>query len=905
MRNAGFSTVSGISVKDTLNMSDFVSASWTCDSTLSTATCPASMSSFTASNGTLTATQATSLSSQTSLWFIVKAVIDPAKNPTGITLLPNKAAITAATPASTRCSNNPTQNNPVWPCEVTANAELSPLMQVDLTKTASVTGPLYIGQEIEYLVVASNPGNVPTTGKLTDALPEGLAVMGTPTCEIQAPGSPPPTPTACPAPASPADITSSATIPALGKLTYVFRAQVTSIPASGNVVNSATWTPADPTHTMCAPDAASPSAAPCPSKTVTVSNPVQTPILTITNVLDRTTDVAPGSTVNYTVTATNTGPVAASNMTVTLGAPVPSTGLSSITWTCVEPAGPPGIPCADVSESTTTPGTYVVSTPVPKDGFITFKGVAQVSTASTLQSGDTVSLTASDSTAPIVNACDATNCQATATFTITKPVLAITNQVLPNTLVAPNSSVTYTVVVTNTSNADAFNVQVTGPLPASGVASIAWSCKPVTNPVCAAANLTLAAGNDLTAALANLPAKASVTFEGVATTAAQLPGSAPISLTATTTTNPVVHNCDAVTTCQAIASFTTIGPQLSITNTVAIDPSKRALVKAGPTLPGVVPGKYVIYTIVATNSGKVDAPNVRVYTDAPANLTFTNWECTGTCPTPTAGTGALDQTIVNLPVNAVATFKVYAQVSASAPNNQDIVLTATDSTSLAGMLQCGAGTFVAAGPAGTPVASCTDTATLNTADAPVLSITNTVTPDKAPAGTKTNLVYKIIVTNTAGSPVTDALIKTGAAPANVTLGDWTCTASDNKSCPAASGGPGPIDVKVASYPVGVTLTFTLKATLEKTAEKGDILPLNATVAPETMLAKCAGTPLTDAPCQKEATVTVTAAVVADGALAVPTNAWWMLLTLASLMLGAAAMVQREALKKKAMQATRR
>jgi len=73
----------------------------------------------------------------------------------------------------------------------------------------------------------------------------------------------------------------------------------------------------------------------------------------------------------------------------------------------------------------------------------------------------------------------------------------------------------------------------------------------------------------------------------------------------------------------------------------------------------VVDGQRVVYTIVVSNPGDIDATGVRVQDTAAAELVNPSWSCTaqtgGTCPNPASGTGNLDQ-LVDLLADGQVTF---------------------------------------------------------------------------------------------------------------------------------------------------------------------------------------------------------------------------------------------------------
>ena len=170
----------------------------------------------------------------------------------------------------------------------------------------------------------------------------------------------------------------------------------------------------------------------------------------------------------------------------------------------------------------------------------------------------------------------------------------------------------------------------------------------------------------------------------------------------------------------------------------------------------------------------------------------------------------------------------------------------------------------------------------------VLQLGNAAAPSTVVPGGKTT--FTIVATNTTGAPITDGVLSTDA-PANLTIGNWTCSASGGAVCPQSARltkASGPLNLTGVSLPVGASLTYTAEGTLASTLKDGDSVTLTATLNSATAGTTCAGGAL---PCVQPATVNIKAAVVGD-VTPVPVDSIWMLAALASLMLAAAAVVQR-------------
>ena len=173
-------------------------------------------------------------------------------------------------------------------------------------------------------------------------------------------------------------------------------------------------------------------------------------------------------------------------------------------------------------------------------------------------------------------------------------------------------------------------------------------------------------------------------------------------------------------------------------------------------------------------------------------------------------------------------------------------------------------------------------------DPAVLQLGNAAAPSTVAPGGKTT--FTIVATNTTGAPITDGVLSTDA-PANLTIGNWTCTANGGAVCPQSARltkASGPLNLTGVSLPVGASLTYTAEGTLASTLKDGDSVTLTATLNSATAGTTCAGGAL---PCVQPATVNIKAAVVGE-VTPVPVDSIWMLAALASLMLAAAAVVQR-------------
>lgn len=177
-----------------------------------------------------------------------------------------------------------------------------------------------------------------------------------------------------------------------------------------------------------------------------------------------------GSTVPYTVTVSNTSAVLANNVTVTDTAPA---GLSFGPWTCTV-----------ISAGTGTAPASVCPSPLPSGNL---SATLNLSAGAQLQF--TVNATVVDNQLPLTNvatlglpagatcAGNRTPCDATVAFSPLPAVLDVTKSTTTatNALPANNSTVPYTVTVSNASTGSASNVALTDAAPA-GLTFGGWTC---------------------------------------------------------------------------------------------------------------------------------------------------------------------------------------------------------------------------------------------------------------------------------------------------------------------------------------------------------------------------------------------------------------------------------------------
>jgi uncharacterized repeat protein (TIGR01451 family) len=305
--------------------------------------------------------------------------------------------------------------------------------------------------------------------------------------------------------------------------------------------------------------------------------------------------VAPGGTVAYTLTSTNSGGQAATGVVLTETVPANTTfnaGASTAGWVCA-PDNNAGSTCTlaagTVAGGGSQAATYAVTVVNPVAA-----GVSQISnTASVADDG--------------THGADATPADNTASDTTPvtgAPDLSITKDD-GGASVAPGGTVTYTLTYANSGNRGATGVVITETVPANttsnaGASSAGWVCSPDNN---AGSTCTLAIGG-LVAGGGNQTATYAATVANpLAAGVSQISNTATIADDGTNGTDPTPANNSGSDTTPITGA-----PDLSLTKS-----------DGGAS---VAPGGTVAYTLTYANSGNRGASGVVITETVPANTTF-------------------------------------------------------------------------------------------------------------------------------------------------------------------------------------------------------------------------------------------------------------------------------------------
>jgi uncharacterized repeat protein (TIGR01451 family) len=470
---------------------------------------------------------------------------------------------------------------------------------------------------------------------------------------------------------------------------------------------------------------------------------------------DGVTSAVPGSSVTYTITASNAGPSDVTGATVTDTFPASLT----CTWTCV---GAGGGTCPASGS-----GNINSAVNLPAGGSTTHTASCMIAASATGALSNTATVTAPadipDPTPDNNSATDTDALVASADLSISK-----TDGV---TTATPGGSVIYTITASNVGPSDATGATVTDTFPAP--LTCTWTCVGSGGGTCPAS------GSGNINSTVNLPVGGSTIHTASCTISSAATGT--LSNTATVTapagiTDPTPGSNSATDTDTLVAIA-----DLSITKTDGVT--------------SAVPGDSVTYTITASNAGPSDATGATVTDTFPASLTCT-WTCVGagggTCPA--SGSGNINST-VNLPAGGSTIHTASCTISSAATGTLSNTATVTVP---AGITDPTPGNN-----------SATDTDTLSpSAD---LSITKTDGVTSAvPGGSVT---YTITASNAGPSDATGALLS-DAFPSACTSATWTCTGAGGGVCtPSGSGNI----FHTVNLPVGGTVTYSANCSIAASA----------------------------------------------------------------------------------------
>jgi len=460
--------------------------------------------------------------------------------------VPNSATAEGIAPDLTPTPSNPSSTD----TPLTSGPALAIAKTAD---TSSVSNPASVGETIVYTITATNTGNVTLTN----------VAVADPLVGI--------TPLIANWPGTPGTLAPGESV----TVTTTYAITQTDID-NGHIANSATVVGSPPTG---------PPVAPPPATTDTPLTPG--PALTFTKTADTTalsTPAQPGDTVTYQFTATNTGNVTLTDLTITDTLP----GLSTIAYTWPTPASPGMLSPGDIVTAT---ATYTL-TPADVDA----GHIANTATVSgTPPTGSLVMPPPATTDTPLPSAPALTLAKTADTSALSAEPIA-------------GETITYRFTATNTGNVTLTDVTIADPL--TGLSALTYTWPTPGSPG------TLAAHETVIATATYQLTQADIDTGSVQNTASAT-GTPPTGVPATTP--PVTVD-------------TPLGGTASLSVTKVADLTGLADPAAA--------GQTIAYTFTATNTGTVTLTDVTIV-DQLAGLSTLTY----TWPTLTPGLLAPGQTV--------------------------------------------------------------------------------------------------------------------------------------------------------------------------------------------------------------------------------------------------------------------
>ncbi len=222
-----------------------------------------------------------------------------------------------------------------------------------------------------------------------------------------------------------------------------------------------------------------------------------------------------------------------------------------------------------------------------------------------------------------------------------------------------------------------------------------------------------------------------------------------------------------------------------------------------------VPGQAITYTITVVNDGPSDVSGASVVDALPSWLTgatFTATPSGGASGFTASGSGSIDDTNLDLPVDSTITYTLQANIAPSATGTLTNTATVTpptgvNDTNSANNSATDSDTLV-------PEADLEITKTDNLGGSSVTGSVGTAVPGQG-------IIYTITVTNDGPSDVTGASL-VDDLPATLTGATFNASATGGASGFTASGS-GSIDDTNVDLPVGSAITYTVQANIASSA----------------------------------------------------------------------------------------
>ncbi len=277
----------------------------------------------------------------------------------------------------------------------------------------------------------------------------------------------------------------------------------------------------------------------------------------------------PGTSITYTIVASNSGPSTTTGASVTDPLTL-NPAIASDTWTATGSGGATGF-------SASGSGSIADSVTIPPGGSVTYTVTATIYSSATGTMANTATASATDASTVSATDTDTLNAQAN---------LAITNSDGVSSVTAGTAD-TYTVVVTNTGPSNAANLSVVDTLPTQGLTNLSSPSLP--------AGVTFTSATD-TWTLASLASGQSVTLE--------LAGTVPSGVTGSTYADTAAASASDAST-------------VSATDTDTLNAQANLAITNSDGVASVTAGTADTYTVVVTNTGPSNAANLSVVDTLP------------------------------------------------------------------------------------------------------------------------------------------------------------------------------------------------------------------------------------------------------------------------------------------------
>ncbi len=726
--NAGPGDVVGATVTDALPVA-LLGATWTCTASGSGAACPASGS------GSINAL--VDLPAGTTATFTLSATVDA--NASGN--LVNTATVTP--PAGV---TDPTSADD----SATDTDTLAAQSALAVTKTDG-SATYTPGGTATYTITVTNAGpSTASSVSLSDPLPAGVALAGTPTCVANSIGSVCGTITG--AANDPAFSISGASVDAIAgaSLVYTVPVKFASDMTAGSIVNTVT--------------ASSPS-SPNAIASDTDTRLVQTGLTVIKT--DGNGSYTPGGTAIYAITVGNTGPSDAASVTVTDNLP------AGVTLTATPTCTPSGAAVCGTLTGTAGSTSFGVSgASIPVGQTLTFS--LPVALAANLATNPLVNVASADAPGnggPVSDQDSDVPAAATG-LTVTKDD--------GSTTYTPGGAATYTVTVSNAGPSDASAVTLADSLPAGVTLTATPTC--VVNGTGACGTISGNAGG------------ASFGVNGAQIAAGtSLAYTLPVQFAASLTADPLVNTVSVSDPSDPSSPHTASDSDArSAVTSLGVTKSDGSLV--------YTPGGTATYTITVTNAGPSDAHNVGLSDNLPAGVTLSG---TPTCsPGGTATCGSVSGTVGGSTVTASA-----GSIAAGAGNA--LVFSVPVAYGAGLVTDPLVNTASASDPDDPNGASGSDSDVLQGSTG--LTVTkDDGSPTYVPGG---NATYTIVVTNAGPSNANNIAASDTLPPGVALAGAPTCTVAGSGTCGTVSGALGGSSFTVNGAALapgaGNSLTFQL------------------------------------------------------------------------------------------------